>query len=204
MPGDLRISTKDDAAVRRAIEFIKREQEPDGSWFGRWGVNYIYGTVLVLRGLEAVGVDHHEPAFSRRGMAAHDAESRRRLGRDVRFLRRSESQGSGPSTASQTAWAVHGTAGGQRYCAAIPWQRGIAYLLKTQRRDGSWDETAVHRHRIPARVLPDVLHVPAVFPAAGADDVREGDGETKLVLSTEYLVPSASKMTSTVRSLAGI
>ena len=43
------------------VEFIKREQEPDGSWFGRWGVNYIYGTMLVLRGLEAVGVDYHEP-----------------------------------------------------------------------------------------------------------------------------------------------
>ena len=50
-----------DKPVRRAVEFVKREQEPDGSWFGRWGVNYIYGTMLVLRGLEAVGMDHHEP-----------------------------------------------------------------------------------------------------------------------------------------------
>ena len=51
-----------DAPVRRAVEFIKREQEPDGSWFGRWGVNYIYGTFLVLRGLEAMGMWNHEPA----------------------------------------------------------------------------------------------------------------------------------------------
>src|SRR5215469_14387199 len=49
-----------DEPVRRAVEFIKREQEPDGSWFGRWGVNYVYGTMLVLRGLEAIGVDYHE------------------------------------------------------------------------------------------------------------------------------------------------
>src|SRR5579885_2619651 len=50
-----------DPRVRKAIQFIRDEQEADGSWFGRWGVNYIYGTMLVLRGLEAMGVDHHEP-----------------------------------------------------------------------------------------------------------------------------------------------
>ena len=53
--------TRQDKRVQRAIEFIFREQEPDGSWFGRWGVNYIYGTFLVLRGLDAIGVDHLEP-----------------------------------------------------------------------------------------------------------------------------------------------
>ena len=53
--------TGDDKRVKKAIKFILSEQEPDGSWFGRWGVNYIYGTMLVLRGLEAMGVDHHEP-----------------------------------------------------------------------------------------------------------------------------------------------
>src|SRR5215510_2869058 len=48
-------------AVKKAIQFLREEQEPDGSWFGRWGVNYIYGTTLVLRGLEAMGIDEHEP-----------------------------------------------------------------------------------------------------------------------------------------------
>src|SRR5580700_9800374 len=48
-------------AVKRAIQFLREEQESDGSWFGRWGVNYVYGTMQVLRGLEAMGVDHHEP-----------------------------------------------------------------------------------------------------------------------------------------------
>ena len=55
--------TRDDKRVEKAIKFISQEQEPDGSWFGRWGVNYIYGTFLVLRGLEAIGV---RPASSRR------------------------------------------------------------------------------------------------------------------------------------------
>src|ERR1035438_10702835 len=53
--------TRDDKRVEKAIKFIFSEQEPDGSWFGRWGVNYIYGTFLVLRGLEAIGIDNHEP-----------------------------------------------------------------------------------------------------------------------------------------------
>src|SRR5207244_11266372 len=52
---------KNHPAVKKALKFIREEQEPDGSWFGRWGVNYIYGTMLVLRGLEAIGVDHNEP-----------------------------------------------------------------------------------------------------------------------------------------------
>ena len=54
--------TRRDKRVEKAVQFILREQEPDGSWFGRWGVNYLYGTFLVLRGLEAMGVWSHEPA----------------------------------------------------------------------------------------------------------------------------------------------
>ncbi len=78
-------------AVRRAIEFLKNEQEPDGSWFGRWGVNYIYGTALVLRGLEAIGMDLHEPCVQQ------GAEWLRMVqnpdggwGETVRLVRRSE------------------------------------------------------------------------------------------------------------------
>ena len=47
--------------MKRALQFIRKEQEPDGSWFGRWGVNYIYGTMQVLRGLEAMAVDRNDP-----------------------------------------------------------------------------------------------------------------------------------------------
>jgi len=53
--------TRADKRVEKAIKFIFDQQEPDGCWFGRWGVNYIYGTFLVLRGLEAIGIDNHEP-----------------------------------------------------------------------------------------------------------------------------------------------
>ena len=83
--------TREDKRIEKAIKFILSEQESDGSWFGRWGVNYIYGTFLVLRGLEAVGFDQHEPQIQQAaGVDPHGAESRRRMGRDLRELRRSQ------------------------------------------------------------------------------------------------------------------
>ena len=130
-----------DQLVRRAIEFIKREQEPEGSWFGRWGVNYIYGTMLVLRGLEAIGVDHHEPYVQQA------AEWLRMVqnpdggwGESCDSYDDATVKGVGPSTASQTAWAVMGLLAASD-TRSDSLQRGIAYLLKTQRRDGSWDES---------------------------------------------------------------
>ena len=129
-----------DQPVRRAVEFIKREQEPDGSWFGRWGVNYIYGTMLVLRGLEAIGVDYHEPCVQQavewlRMMQNPDGG----WGESCGSYDDPNSKGVGPSTASQTAWAVMGMLAAND-TRSDSLQNGIAYLLKTQRRDGSWEE----------------------------------------------------------------
>ena len=127
-------------AVKKAIRFIREQQESDGSWFGRWGVNYIYGTMLVLRGLEAMGVDSHEPYIQQA------AEWLRMVqngdggwGETCGSYDDPTLKGVGPSTPSQTAWAVLGllAAGDTRSdCVA----RGIAYLLRTQKPDGSWDE----------------------------------------------------------------
>jgi squalene-hopene/tetraprenyl-beta-curcumene cyclase len=131
---------KNHPAVVKAIKFIKSEQEPDGSWFGRWGVNYIYGTALVLRGLEAIGMDLHEPCIQQ------GAEWLRMVqnpdggwGETVGSYDDPSLRGQGDSTASQTAWAILGllAAGDTRSdCVA----RGIAHLMRTQRSDGSWDE----------------------------------------------------------------
>ncbi|HUI85150.1 MAG TPA: squalene--hopene cyclase [Candidatus Binatia bacterium] len=130
-----------DPPVRRAVEFVRRQQQPDGSWFGRWGVNYIYGTMLVLRGLEAVGVDHHEPCVQQA------AEWLRMVqnpdggwGETCGSYDDPDMKGVGPSTASQTAWAVMGLLAASD-TRSDSLQRGIAYLLKMQRRDGSWHES---------------------------------------------------------------
>ncbi len=130
-----------DQPVRRAIEFIKREQEPDGSWFGRWGVNYIYGTMLVLRGLEAMGIDHHEPFVQQavewlRMVQNPDGG----WGETCGSYDDANTKGVGPSTASQTAWAVMGLLAAND-TRSDSLQRGVAYLLKTQLRDGSWHES---------------------------------------------------------------
>jgi squalene-hopene/tetraprenyl-beta-curcumene cyclase len=127
-------------AVRKAIKFIRTEQEPDGSWFGRWGVNYIYGTMLVLRGLEAIGIDHHEP-FIQQG-----AEWLRMMqnpdggwGETCGSYDDPNARGVGPSTPSQTAWAIMGLlAASDTRSDSVA--RGILYLLRTQRKDGSWGE----------------------------------------------------------------
>ena len=133
--------TKDHPAVKKAIQFIRKEQEPDGAWFGRWGANYIYGTMLVLRGLEAMGVDHHEPYVQ------SGAEWLRMVqnpdggwGESCASYDDPNVKGVGQSTPSQTAWAVMGLLAAndtRSDCVA----RGIAYLLRSQKKDGSWDES---------------------------------------------------------------
>ena len=131
---------KNHRAVKKALKFIRDEQEPDGSWFGRWGVNYIYGTALVLRGLEAIGIDHHEPYVQQA------AEWLRMVqnpdggwGETCGSYDDPTTRGVGPSTLSQTAWAVMGLlAANDTRSESVA--KGVAYILKTQKKDGSWDE----------------------------------------------------------------
>jgi len=131
---------KNHPAVKKALKFVRSEQEPDGAWFGRWGVNYLYGTSLVLRGLEAMGVDHHEPYVQQA------AEWLRMVqnpdggwGESCESYDDPSKKGIGESTPSQTAWAIMGLLAAQD-TRSDSVARGIAYLLRTQRKDGSWDE----------------------------------------------------------------
>jgi squalene-hopene/tetraprenyl-beta-curcumene cyclase len=130
----------DDKRVKKAIKFILSEQEPDGSWFGRWGVNYIYGTMLVLRGLQAMGVDHHEPYVQQGAEWLRMVQnSDGGWGESCGSYDDPTTRGIGPSTPSQTAWAIMGLlAAGDTRSESV--QRGILYLLETQRPDGHWDE----------------------------------------------------------------
>jgi squalene-hopene/tetraprenyl-beta-curcumene cyclase len=132
--------TQDDPAVRKAIKFIVSEQEADGSWFGRWGVNYIYGTMQVLRGLEAIGVDHHEPYVQQAAEWLRMVQnSDGGWGETCGSYDDPSTRGIGPSTPSQTAWAIMGLlAAGDTRSESV--QRGILYLLETQKANGSWDE----------------------------------------------------------------
>ena len=131
---------KNRPAVKKALKFIRDEQEPDGSWFGRWGVNYLYGTMQVLRGLEAMGTDHHEPYVQQAAEWIRMVQNPDGgWGETCGSYDDPNTKGIGPSTPSQTAWAVMGLlAANDTRSDSVA--KGVAYLLKTQKKDGSWDE----------------------------------------------------------------
>ncbi len=131
--------TKDSPPVEKGIRYLLASQEKDGSWYGRWGVNYVYGSFLAMRGLRA----------------AHSAEGRIRIQKAAAWLRSIQNSDGGwgescasykenrfvqaPSTASQTAWALLGLAAAGDVTSASA-RRGIHFLLDTQQQDGSWKE----------------------------------------------------------------
>jgi squalene-hopene/tetraprenyl-beta-curcumene cyclase len=134
-------SAPNSAVVVRAVDYLRRTQMEEGSWYGRWGMNYIYGTWSVLCALNAAGVDHASPEFRRAvawlvkiqnsdGGWGEDGASYKL---DYRGYERA------PSTASQTAWALLGLmAAGEVDHPAV--ERGIDYLSRTQGNDGFWNE----------------------------------------------------------------
>jgi squalene-hopene/tetraprenyl-beta-curcumene cyclase len=133
--------TQKDRRVEKAIRFIYSEQEPDGSWFGRWGVNYLYGTFLVLRGLEAIGVWNHEPQIQQAAewiRMVQNADGG--WGESCASYDDAATRGVGPSTPSQTAWAILGllSAGDTRSDSVA---KGVRWLIERQLPDGSWDES---------------------------------------------------------------
>jgi squalene-hopene/tetraprenyl-beta-curcumene cyclase len=124
----------------RGYDFIRREQEDDGSWFGRWGVNYIYGIGAVLPALAAIGEDMSQP-YIRRAVAwlLQHQNSDGGWGESCGSYVDPNLRGVGPSTASQTAWALMGLlAAGEADHPAT--RRGVGYLVNTQKEDGAWDE----------------------------------------------------------------
>ncbi len=134
-------TTTNNAAVARGVDYLRRTQLGEGSWYGRWGMNYIYGTWSVLCALNAVGVDHGAPEMRKAvdwlvtiqnddgGWGEDGASYKLDYGGYERA----------PSTASQTAWALLGLmAAGEVAHAAVA--RGIQYLGETQGADGFWNE----------------------------------------------------------------
>ena len=137
--------TRKDPRVEKAVQFILKGQESDGSWFGRWGVNYLYGTFLVLRGLEAMGMWNHEPAIQQAAewiRMVQNADGG--WGETCGTYDDPNQRGIGPSTPSQTAWGVLGLlAAGDTRSDSVA--KGVRWLIERQHSDGSWDELAAGR-----------------------------------------------------------
>ncbi len=128
----------------RALAYLVKEQEPEGCWFGRWGVNYIYGTSGVLAALALVAPKSHRQNIERGAAWLVSCQNKDGgWGETCRSYNDPSLKGKGDSTASQTAWALigllaAGEATGNYAKAAI--ERGVNYLVETQRADGTWDE----------------------------------------------------------------
>jgi squalene-hopene/tetraprenyl-beta-curcumene cyclase len=131
---------KDDPVVARGVEYLKREQEKDGAWFGRWGTNYVYGTWSVLCALNAVDEDMSQP-YVRKAIdwlyAHQNADGG--WGEDGATYWEERRYECKESTASQTAWAVMGLmAAGEVGNENV--RRGIDFLMKHQRQGDKWEE----------------------------------------------------------------
>jgi squalene-hopene/tetraprenyl-beta-curcumene cyclase len=148
--------------VDRAVSFIVSRQEDSGAWFGRWGVNYIYGTWQVLVGLAAVGFDMHAPAVRRAVRWIKEVQNADGgWGESCRSYDDPSLAGQGDSTASQTAWALLGLlAAGEGNSAEV--RAGIEYLIGTQDADGGWTEEAFTGTGFP-RVFYLKYHMYSVY-----------------------------------------
>jgi squalene-hopene/tetraprenyl-beta-curcumene cyclase len=129
--------------VRDAIKYLVDTQDEDGSWYGRWGVNYIYGTWQVLRGLRAIGEDMTQDWILRgRDWLESCQNNDGGWGETCGTYENPSTKGIGESTASQTAWAIMGICA----CSDLDRpsiQRGLLYLLRSQNPEGSWDEEQI-------------------------------------------------------------
>jgi len=129
----------DTDAARRGLAWLSSEQEPQGSWFGRWGVNHVYGTGAAVPALVAAGVGTDDERIRRAVRWLEDHQNPDGgWGEDPRSYVDADAIGRGTSTASQTAWALLALhAAGER---SLAMRRGVRFLVATQRDDGSWDE----------------------------------------------------------------
>lgn len=136
---------KNTLLVRRAVNMIQATQEDDGSWYGRWGVNYIYGTWQILRGLRSIGVNMREAWIERACTWLESCQNDDGgWGETCASYDDPQLKGKGPSTPSQTAWALMGIMAAVGPCEDLgerrSIRRGVEYLLGVQNPDGSWPE----------------------------------------------------------------
>lgn len=130
--------------LKRSLAYLLREQETEGCWFGRWGVNYIYGTSGVLSALSAIAPEKTRLSIERGAawlVSCQNPDGG--WGETCKSYNNPDLKGLGPSTASQTSWAILGLIDAGKaigISAELAILRGVNYLLETQHSDGTWNE----------------------------------------------------------------
>ena len=151
-------------AVDRGIAYLRREQRPDGAWFGRWGVNYIYGTWQAIEGLRAVGVPADDPAVScGADWLAGCQQACGGWGESCASYADERLAGVGPPTASQTAWALAGLIAADRANGREA-RRGVQWLVSRQAEDGAWEEREFTGTGFPKVFYLRYHYYPVYFP----------------------------------------
>ena len=153
-----------DPRAARALGFIRKTQEEDGSWWGRWGVNYVYGTWSVLAGLRAIGEDLGGERIRKAVRWLESVQNQDGgFGEDCRSYKDSSQAGRGESTASQTAWALLGMLAGTRQ-ATGSMERAVDHLLATQNDAGVWDDATWSGTGFPRHFYLKYWWYAAYFP----------------------------------------
>jgi len=194
-------SHKNERFMHRAIQYLKKTQEADGSWFGRWGVNYLYGTWQVLVGLRSAGVDMREGWVQRAASWLRSVQNPDGgWGESCKSYADPMLKGQGPSTPSQTAWAILGLIATGATLVDPVLRKGVECLLRTQRNDGGWDESehtgtgfprvfylvyTMYRHYFPLMALQAVRDGLDPQERRPATDRFELAGEASERMSTE-------------------
>ena len=189
-----------DPDVDRAVEYLRRTQEADGSWFGRWGVNYVYGTWLALAGLAAVELDCDDPMIvSGANWFLSYQQTCGGWGESPDSYANPSLRGQGNPTASQTAWALLGLiAAGQADHPAVT--RGVRYLTSQQLPDGSWNEPEFTGTGFP-RVFYLRYHLYRIYFPLMALSRWAAAAENRLDDAPERLrVPSVAAPTTAIRA----
>jgi squalene-hopene/tetraprenyl-beta-curcumene cyclase len=166
----------DRVAMDRGVSWLLEAQERDGSWFGRWGANYVYGTGAAVPALVAAGLPGSHHAV-RRAVAwlAHHQNDDGGWGEDLRSYDDVSWSGRGESTASQTAWALLALlAAGESDSEAV--QRGIGYLCASQGPDGTWDEPWYTGTGFPGAFYINYQLYRLVFPVTALGRYVHGGG----------------------------
>jgi squalene-hopene/tetraprenyl-beta-curcumene cyclase len=184
------------ALVQRAVSWLRVQQESDGAWFGRWGVNYVYGVGSVVPALVAAGVEVDDPVIVRavEFLVAHQNEDGG-WGEDIRSYDDPSLRASGHSTASQTAWALLAFVAAGRAGDEAAY-RGASYLASTQSSDGNWDEPFYTGTGFPGDFYINYHLYRLVFPVSALGRWCEAMG-----IEREITAPLSAEVSSLVPGL---